>query len=135
MDSSGNTTRVGWEHFANEEKSPEMVYSEENAKKVEEPEVLISKSEEDAMSKFFDRLHQSGKSLLKKGTTLSVWENMALNDDVVSRILIGVSLMALIKRNVSFYNVGSLFELVLALFYPIIYVAMVSTEYFFYKKK
>lgn len=121
---------------------PTVIYSDDNVYNVND--IMIS---EDSLGNFFDSIHKAGESIYNSGEkvlddkidSISTWSKMNLgniiNDEIVSRILIGVSIVMMVKRNKSLLNLVGIIELVLSIFYPIIYSAMVLTQHVVFKKK
>jgi len=120
---------------------PTVIYSDDNVYNVND--IMIS---EDSLGNFFDSIHKAGESIYNSGEkvlddkidSISTWSKMNLgniiNDEIVSRILIGVSIVMMVKRNKSLLNLVGIIELVLSIFYPIIYSAMVLTQHVVFKK-
>ena len=120
---------------------PTVIYSDDNVYNVND--IMIS---EDSLGNFFDSIHKAGESIYNSGEkvlddkidSISTWSKMNLgniiNDEIVSRILIGVSIVMMVKRNKSLLNLVGIIELVLSIFYPIIYLAMVLTQHVVFKK-
>tara|TARA_X000001036_G_scaffold439945_1_gene493237 strand:- start:1872 stop:2321 length:450 start_codon:yes stop_codon:yes gene_type:complete len=53
------------------------------------------------------------------------------NDEVVSRLLIGAAILAALKRN-TLFSVAGPTAILLSVFYPVIYLAMVFTDMFLF---
>lgn len=125
-----------------ETSKPTVIYSDDNVYDVND--IMIP---EDSLGNFFDSIHKAGESIYNSGEkvlddkidSISTWSKMNLgniiNDEIVSRILIGVSIVMMVKRNKSLLNLVGIIELVLSIFYPIIYSAMVLTQYVVFNKK
>ena len=124
-----------------ETSKPTVIYSDDNVYDVND--IMIP---EDSLGNFFDSIHKAGESIYNSGEkvlddkidSISTWSKMNLgniiNDEIVSRILIGVSIVMMVKRNKSLLNLVGIIELVLSIFYPIIYSAMVLTQYVVFNK-
>tara|TARA_B100000902_G_C26978673_1_gene749118 strand:- start:121 stop:516 length:396 start_codon:yes stop_codon:yes gene_type:complete len=123
---------------------PTVIYSDDNVYNVND--IMIPEDKEDSLSNFFDSIHKAGESIYNRGEkvlddkidNISMWGKMNLgniiNDEILSRILIGVSIVMMVKRNDSLVNLVGIIELVLSIFYPIIYLAMVLTQHVVFKK-
>ena len=128
-----------------ETSKPTVIYSDDNVYDVND--IMIPEDKEDSLGNFFDSIHKAGESIYNSGEkvlddkidSISTWSKMNLgniiNDEIVSRILIGVSIVMMVKRNKSLLNLVGIIELVLSIFYPIIYSAMVLTQYVVFNKK
>ena len=127
-----------------ETSKPTVIYSDDNVYDVND--IMIPEDKEDSLSNFFDSIHKAGESIYNRGEkvlddkidNISMWGKMNLgniiNDEILSRILIGVSIVMMVKRNDSLVNLVGIIELVLSIFYPIIYLAMVLTQHVVFKK-